>query len=305
MRKYGILCSLVWCGKVPVKVTLHPDRMKAPSVSLHLDLAVLLVSGLTISAISLNVSPNRQQFFTRESVSLTCGEEESSDGWTLKRISVVKTEKCGAAQGFGRRNGSSCIVSDLSPLSDRGVYWCEHRSGQRSIKVTITVSDRPFIMEIPALPVIAGSDVTLRCRSRNGSTIPVNFFKYGRHSTPIGAAPEGEFTIRNVQQSDEGFYWCSTGQTESPSSKLNVRAPPPPPTNSPSLISTLIRVLCHLVVIILYCICTCLMMSTCCCRKKGKTPTVTMEMTQCIESGQGLPNICVDDTADVTTEHDF
>ncbi|XP_045904312.1 uncharacterized protein LOC123970346 [Micropterus dolomieu] len=226
--------------------------MKAPSGSLLLDFAMLLASGLTVSAISLNVSPNRQQFFTRESVSLTCEGEESSDGWTLKRISVVKTEKCGAARGFGRRNGSSCIVSDLSPLSDRGVYWCEHRSGQRSIKVTITVSDRPFIMEIPALPVMAGSDVTLRCRSRNGSTIPVNFFKFGRHSTPIGAAPEGEFPIRNVQQSDEGFYWCSTGQTESPSSRLNVRAPPP--TDSTSLISAsaLVRLLCHLVVISLH-----------------------------------------------------
>lgn len=98
------------------------------------------------SPVSLNVSPNRQQFFTRESVSLTCEGEESSDGWTLKRISVVKTEKCGAARGFGRRNGSSCIVSDLSPLSDRGVYWCEHRSGQRSIKVTITVSGRRSIL---------------------------------------------------------------------------------------------------------------------------------------------------------------
>lgn len=88
---------------------------------------------------------------------------------------------------------------------------------------SLCCSDRPFIMEIPALPVTAGSDITLRCRNRNGSAIPVHFFKFGRHSTPIRDAPEGEFTISNVQQSDEGFYWCSAGQTTSPSSMLSVR----------------------------------------------------------------------------------
>ncbi len=97
---------------------------------------------LLFSSVSLNVSPNRQQFFTGESVSLSCEEEEGSVGWTLKRLSVVQTETCGATKGFGRLNGSSCIVSDLSPLLDRGIYWCEHCSGQRSIKVTITVSGR-------------------------------------------------------------------------------------------------------------------------------------------------------------------
>lgn len=73
-------------------------------------------------------------------------------------------------------------------------------------------------MEIPALPVMTGSKVTLRCRNKNGLPVPVNFFKFGRHDTPIRAAPEGEFTIKEVQPSDEGFYWCSTGQSKSPSS---------------------------------------------------------------------------------------
>lgn len=93
------------------------------------------------SPVSLNVSPNRQQFFTGESVRVSCEEEESSSGWKLKRISVVQTETCGT-EGFGRLNGSSCIISDLSPLTDRGVYWCENWSEQRSIKVVITVSGR-------------------------------------------------------------------------------------------------------------------------------------------------------------------
>ncbi|GLD71877.1 uncharacterized protein AKAME5_002320100 [Lates japonicus] len=45
----------------------HPDNMKTPSVSLLLGVSVLLLSGLTVSAVSLNVIPNHLQFF-KESV---------------------------------------------------------------------------------------------------------------------------------------------------------------------------------------------------------------------------------------------
>lgn len=70
---------------------------------------------------------------------------------------------------------------------------------------------------------MAGSDVTLSCRNRSGFAVPVNFYKFGKHISPIGASTAGEFTISNVQQCDEGFYWCSTYQAASPSSRLSVR----------------------------------------------------------------------------------
>lgn len=142
---------------------------------LFADLAVLLVSGLAVSAskqrevkcyprhtdtnslflghpsysvlhvfppVSLNVSPNRQQFFSGESVRLSCEKDGNSAGWTLKRISFIRTETCEADEGFGTLNGSTCIISDLSLSSGQGVYWCEHHSGQRSTTITITVSGR-------------------------------------------------------------------------------------------------------------------------------------------------------------------
>lgn len=145
---------------------------------LFADLAVLLVSGFAVSAsklrevncyqrytdtntlfclflshpsysvlhvfppVSLNVSPNRQQFFSGESVRLCCEKDGNSAGWTLKRISLIRTETCEADEGFGRLNGSTCIISDLSLSSGQGVYWCEHHSGQRSTTITVTVSGR-------------------------------------------------------------------------------------------------------------------------------------------------------------------
>ncbi|XP_040887665.1 Fc receptor-like B isoform X2 [Toxotes jaculatrix] len=279
--------------------------MEAPSVSLIFGLFVLPLFGPTHSSISLNISPNRQQFFKGESVVLSCHGEFSS-GWKLRRISVVQNQTCGA-EGFGAFNGSSCNVSNLSPSWDRGVYWCEDSNGRSSTAVTITVSERSFIMEIPALPVLTGSDVTLRCRRRDGSAVPAHFFKFGRHSAPIKAEPTPEFTIHNVQQSDEGFYWCSTGQRTSASSRLSVRADPSPPTNSASSISAflLVKLLCHLLVISPYCISTVLMVLAYCSRKTGNKPAVVMEMAPRLERGQGLDDEYSVAATDVTAEYTF
>ncbi|XP_051248602.1 uncharacterized protein LOC127359017 isoform X1 [Dicentrarchus labrax] len=214
----------------------HPDNMKASSVSLLLGVSVLLLSALTVSAVSLEVSPNRPQFFREESVCLKCvGDGHTADGWTVKRTAG------GHNEDFGRFDGSCYIISKLSQ-SDTGVYWCGTSSGQKSNQINITVTNyRGVILELPALPVMTGSDVTLRCRKRGVSTFEAFFFKNGVH---IGSGPEGQFTISKVQQSDEGLYWCFIERTvESPRSWLRVRGPPalttlplppPPPVASSS-----------------------------------------------------------------------
>ncbi|XP_051255653.1 uncharacterized protein LOC127363150 [Dicentrarchus labrax] len=209
--------------------------MKASSVSLLLGVSVLLLSALTVSAVSLEVSPNRPQFFREESVCLKCvGDGQTADGWTVKRTAG------GHNEDFGRFDGSCYIISKLSQ-SDTGVYWCGTSSGQKSNQINITVTDDrgdQVILELPALPVMTGSDVTLRCRKRGVSTFEAFFFKNGVH---IGSGPEGQFTISKVQQSDEGLYWCFIDRTVNSSrSWLRVRGPPalttlppPPVTSSP------------------------------------------------------------------------
>ncbi|XP_071370774.1 neural cell adhesion molecule 2-like, partial [Centroberyx affinis] len=205
--------------------------MKAASVFLLLGLAELLLSGPTDSTVSLNVSPNSQQFFESEFVSLSC--EQSSAGWKVKRRRGGGTEEeCGGEGGFGRFDGSSCRLQSVF-RSDSGVYWCETAEGERSNEVHITVSG-PVILEIPALPVMEGSDVTLRCRTKPSSSFPASFF---RNNTFIGSGSEGEFTIRNVQQSHEGSYRCYLDLVgDSPASWLSVRASslPSPDSNSNS-----------------------------------------------------------------------
>ncbi|XP_026016815.1 uncharacterized protein LOC113017936 [Astatotilapia calliptera] len=216
--------------------------MKTAPVSLLLGLCVLLLSALAVCAVSLSVSPNLQQFFTAASVSLTCDGQLGSDGWTVKRDTGSGTESCGAGGwGFWRFNGSSCVFDEFKPIS--GVYWCEGEAGEKSEEVNITVSDKHVILQIPALPVRTGSDVTLRCKKKTGGTAAAYFYCNGR---PVGPKLEKNITI-NVQQSDEGLYWCSTDEFgSSPQSFLRVRdvydtttispsATKPPPTTTTNL----------------------------------------------------------------------
>ncbi|XP_042370613.1 CXADR-like membrane protein, partial [Plectropomus leopardus] len=67
---------------------------------------------------------------------------------------------------------------------------------------------RSVILELPKLPVIRGSDVTLQCKSSDGSKPTMFFFRNGSF---IGHRSTGEFTIGDVQQTDEGLYHCSAG----------------------------------------------------------------------------------------------
>ncbi|XP_044050112.1 uncharacterized protein LOC122875246 isoform X2 [Siniperca chuatsi] len=236
--------------------------MKAPSISLLLGLPVLLF-GLVVSAVFLNVSQNRQLFFRRDSVSLSCVEDgQTVDGWTVKRTAGGQTQTCGGGQqDFGRINGTSCIIPTLFP-TDTGVYWCETRAGQRSAQVNISVSDRSVILELPKLPVIAGSDVTLHCKTRDSATQTVYFFRNGSF---LGTGFTGEFTISDVQRSHEGLYSCSTGLfSESTKSWLSVRDPHPDSALS------VVRLLCHLVVICPYCISTILMVSIYCSKRTAQ-----------------------------------
>uniref|UniRef100_A0AAZ1X4S2 Ig-like domain-containing protein n=1 Tax=Oreochromis aureus TaxID=47969 RepID=A0AAZ1X4S2_OREAU len=261
---------------------------------------VLLLSAPTVSAVSLSVSPNLQQFFRGSSpVYLSCVDDgQTADGWTVKRTRGGLTEDCGAAPDFGRLLGSSCVV-DLSAPSE--TFWCEDSSGQQSDRVSISVSEGGVILEIPALPVITGSDVTLYCTPKEGERRKSYFI---RDNVPLGSGPEGKWILSKVNRSDEGLYSCSTDiHPRSPQSRLRVRdfssprssAPtisPPPP--SPSM--SVLRLALHLVVFCPYVACTALLLSIFS-TSSGNTPFVSMETSH--------PAVQDDATADVTTEHHF
>nr|XP_054603327.1 uncharacterized protein LOC107376811 [Nothobranchius furzeri] len=287
--------------------------MKLRSICLLLGVSIQLLSGRHVSAVSLNVSPNLQQFFSGQSVSLSCLGQGQEPGWTRRMSKGRQTEQCGAAgSDFGVFNESSCVLDLLSSYT--GVYWCETSSGQKSEQINITVTrkeDSVLILEIPALPVSTGSDITLRCRHKDGSLHAAYFYK---NNDIIGNAVKTLSTaIHGAQPSDEGFYSCSTDKSgSSPQSFLRVKDPPVPhtittsppsasatphPSDIPPPISVL-HLLCHLLAICPYCVCSILLLSICCRMNSGSWPAVSMETTH-LDEERG------DVTAGITTEHDF
>ncbi|MEQ2206627.1 hypothetical protein XENOCAPTIV_000815, partial [Xenoophorus captivus] len=181
--------------------------------------SVLLLSAPTGSGVSLSISPDLQQFFRDQSVKLTCEDQVGSDGSMVKKKVGSQVESCGAM--FGRLSSSSCLLNEYKQFS--GSYWCETRTGDRSDPVNITVSDEGLILQIPALPVITGSDVILSCKNRNQDIAAAYFFFNGR----LLGSRKYKHIIHEVQQSAEGFYWCSTDEFgSSPQGLLRVRDPP-------------------------------------------------------------------------------
>ncbi|XP_051251467.1 uncharacterized protein LOC127360956 isoform X9 [Dicentrarchus labrax] len=193
---------------------------------------------------SLTVSPSSSQMFEEDSVSLSCEEDDSSAGWTLRRNTTRDTRtQCGA--GWGEPAGSSCTIS-FTATWDSGVYWCESREGATSNTINISVTGGPVILQSPVLPVMEGDDVSLHCKTKTPpSNLTAAFYKDG---SLIRTEPTGHMTIHHVSRSDEGLYKCHIGSHgESPPSWITVTgkptttSPPTPPSTfaTPSLPASL------------------------------------------------------------------
>ncbi|KAM9719125.1 uncharacterized protein ACNS7B_020089 [Menidia menidia] len=126
----------------------------------YLLLVTSLLSGSTHQA-ALTVSPSSSQFFSGASVSLSCEEDGSSAGWTVRRNTSRGTRtQCGP--DWGRLTGSVCRISGVSER-DSGVYWCESGGGAAGPSTPLTVSGGPVILQSPVLPVMEGGALTLSC----------------------------------------------------------------------------------------------------------------------------------------------
>ncbi|CAI5660761.1 unnamed protein product [Oreochromis niloticus] len=273
---------------------------------------ISLLSCITNQA-RLTVSPSSSQFFEGDFVSLSCEEDDSSAGWTLRRnTSKQQRTQCGIK--WGKAAGSSCNITLMVP-HDSGVYWCESREGPISNMVNLTVTGGSVILQSPVLPVMEGDDVTLLCKTKTTpSNLPAAFYKDG---SLIRKQPTGHMTIQHVSRSDEGLYKCDiSGHGESPSSWITVTEKPTttvlPATSAllssttlPSHSSTLqlgIRVFLTLVVFCPYFISTLLMVSLYRHRAKGnKLPILNLPT----HPEQGLDDVHEDVITDVTTEGGF
>ncbi|XP_028262687.1 high affinity immunoglobulin gamma Fc receptor IB-like isoform X3 [Parambassis ranga] len=255
----------------------------------------------------LKVSPSSSQLFEGVSVSLSCEEDDSSAGWTLRRNTTEESRT--PCEDWGEPAGSSCEMDYVDP-GDSGVYWCESRQGQTSSSINLTVSGGAVILQSPVLPVMEGDPVTLTCTTRPpASTLPAAFYKDG---SLLSTQPAGHMTILHVSSSDEGLYSCNiSGHGESPPSWISVTGRPPttappisavPPCDCPTL-QLVLRVVLHLVVFCPYLVSTVLMVSLY--GHRGKDLPVSIETAPPTLTEQGLDDEHDDVISAVTTEHQF
>uniref|UniRef100_I3KMR1 Ig-like domain-containing protein n=1 Tax=Oreochromis niloticus TaxID=8128 RepID=I3KMR1_ORENI len=198
----------------------------------HFSLVLISLLSCTTNQARLTVSPSSSQFFEGDFVSLSCEEDDSSAGWTLRRNTA--TDNRAECEEWGTPAGSSCNISHIYSL-ESGVYWCESREGPISNMVNLTVTGGSVILQSPVLPVMEGDDVTLLCKTKTTpSNLPAAFYKDG---SLIRKQPTGHMTIQHVSRSDEGLYKCDiSGHGESPSSWITVtdkHTTTPPPTSTP------------------------------------------------------------------------
>uniref|UniRef100_A0AAZ1Y5Y7 Ig-like domain-containing protein n=1 Tax=Oreochromis aureus TaxID=47969 RepID=A0AAZ1Y5Y7_OREAU len=201
----------------------------------HFSLVLISLLSCTTNQARLTVSPSSSQFFEGDFVSLSCEEDDSSAGWTLRR-NTTKQQRTQCGDGWGKAAGASCNISYIQPWHS-GVYWCESREGPISNMVNLTVTGGSVILQSPVLPVMEGDDVTLLCKTKTTpSNLPAAFYKDG---SLIRKQPTGHMTIQHVSRSDEGLYKCDiSGHGESPSSWITVTdkhttTPPPTSTSAP------------------------------------------------------------------------
>ncbi|CAI5660771.1 unnamed protein product [Oreochromis niloticus] len=238
----------------------------------------------------LTVSPSSSQFFKRDFVSMSCEEDDSSAGWTLRK-NPSKQPKTQCGEVWGERAGSSCKFN-VYPESS-GVYWCEFREGTISNMVNLTVTGGLVILQSPVLPVMEGDDVTLLCKTETTfSKLPAAFYKDG---SLVRKQPTGHMTIQHVSRSDEGLYKCDiSGYGESPSSWITVTGKPK--TTAPLQLA--FRAVIYLLIFCPFFISTLLLVSIYRRRDKGNEICISIPATQ---PEQGLDY----ENNDVTTEHRF
>ncbi|XP_037615076.1 uncharacterized protein LOC119481851 isoform X2 [Sebastes umbrosus] len=184
---------------------------------LMLEFTLLNSYTLKSDAAFLRVTPNRLQHFEHNSVTFDCKGSDGSTHLRVIRNTQESDVKCDTKTPTG-----SCTIKRVY-RSDGGEFWCETEGGERSNSVNISVTAGDVIMEIPALPVTEGDDVTLSCRSKttSSSNLPAGFYRGGKL---VQSSSAREMTIHNVSKSDEGVYNCRiSGVGDSPGSWLAVR----------------------------------------------------------------------------------
>ncbi|GAA6231126.1 low affinity immunoglobulin gamma Fc region receptor II-a-like isoform X1 [Lates japonicus] len=221
----------------------------------------MAIASVCLMLATLSVTPNRYLFFSYDKISLRCETPaNSSSSWTVVRNTTKRTNQP-CQYGWAIPGDSSCTIEDAYP-SDTGVYWCESKQGECSNTINIEVTDGVVIIESPALPVMEGDKVTLRCsykeedHPKSTSDFSAHFY---RNYSFISTEAAGTMILSPVSKSaHEGFYHCvHPTKGMSPRSWLAVRAtdkvqPISVSTTTSPPVMTVPRVVCTTLLLFLY-----------------------------------------------------
>ncbi|XP_056224910.1 neural cell adhesion molecule 1-A-like isoform X2 [Seriola aureovittata] len=250
--------------------------------------------------VSLTAFPDSSQLIEYENLSLSCGADSGLRGWTVRRFTTFSGKLSSCGEKWGTPTSSGCHIH-TAKQPDSAVYWCESPARQRSNSANITVYDKAVILQSPVLPVTAGENVTLHCKTKTPpSNLPAAFYKDGSLITET----TGHMTIHHVDKSDEGLYSCDIrGHGESPPSWLFVRDTHGSAAASESAV-TILTVIRYIVVSSPYLVSTYLMVSKYRQRPTESALPVPMTTPTPGEDDEELDEY--DDViANVTTEHRF
>ncbi|XP_063058062.1 basement membrane-specific heparan sulfate proteoglycan core protein-like isoform X2 [Engraulis encrasicolus] len=173
-------------------------------------------------------SSNRTQYFESESLSLTCMVQGDTSQWSLRRIThpwYRPTVSDCPFSGTATWDQTTCNISSLAD-SDKGMYWCQSKSGQLSnlIQISVVPGPRPHFQISPSPWPAIGDTVTLQCEVSGSETgwqflfYRLTFPSYTLFSKLYLEIPEnitellpgtgGEAHTLTVGPEHSGYYTC-------------------------------------------------------------------------------------------------
>ncbi|CAN9509368.1 unnamed protein product [Ophioblennius macclurei] len=165
----------------------------------------------------LRIVPSRLQLFQYDKVVFRCEGTGLGRRTVMRRVGDMETF-CGS----DRETSEGLCEISTAFIFNSGQYWCSAEGGERSDAVNITVTAGPLILDSPAVPVMVGEDVTLRCLTKaEGSDVVADFYRNG---SLFETGLRGSVRIQKMSVNHSGFYKCVvTGYGESAESWLAVR----------------------------------------------------------------------------------
>ncbi|KAL2079197.1 hypothetical protein ACEWY4_024941 [Coilia grayii] len=177
---------------------------------------IIKIQVQALPEVALSAHPKTPPVFTGEMVTLKCDIKTFNDWtyeWYMGNMSKAMNETV--------QNSITMTATKAEEVK----YWCQATrrgrpsSSQRSNIVDIQVKELPktrLVME-PKSPIYPGETVTLRCEFRTQRAWNYSWFK-DNSSEPVETSVNNTMTIKNIDESAVGHYWCQGKRRDRPPS---------------------------------------------------------------------------------------